>query len=61
MNLRRIIEIVWLAIAAFAAVEGYVSYQKEGFGNNTLLMTVVFVVAIAMYTLRRRQRMRMNK
>ncbi|MCB0733200.1 MAG: hypothetical protein H6608_05155 [Flavobacteriales bacterium] len=61
MKLRRIVEIVWLAVAAFAAVEGYISYTKEKFGNNTILMVVVFVMAIAMYTLRRRQRMNMEK
>lgn len=60
MKLRRIIEIVWLGVAAFAAVEGYLSYTKEGFGNNTILMIVVFVMAIAMYTLRRKQRMNMK-
>lgn len=57
MNLRRIVEIVWLGVAAFAAVEGFISYRKEGFGSNTMLMVVVFAMAVAMYTLRRKQRM----
>ena len=61
MNLRRIVEIVWLGVAAFAVVEGYIAYKTEGFGNNFVLMIVVFVVAIAMYTLRKRQRTKMKE
>ena len=61
MNLRRIVEIVWLAVAAFAVVEGYINYTEEGMGNNTILMIVVFVMAITMYVVRRRQRMKMKK
>jgi tryptophan-rich sensory protein len=61
MNLRRIVEIVWLAVAAFAAVEGYISYKEEGFGNNTFLMFAVFGMAMVMYFVRKRQRRKLNK
>lgn len=61
MNLRRIVEIVWLGVAAFAAVEGYISYTKQGMGNDTILMMVVFAMAIGMYVMRRRQRINLKK
>lgn len=46
---------MWLAIAAFAAVEGFISFRAEGLSQNTIIYVVVFVLAIAMYTLRKRQ------
>ncbi|MFT4521884.1 MAG: hypothetical protein ACI8ZN_000823 [Bacteroidia bacterium] len=54
-HLKRLVEIMWLAIAAFAAVEGFISFRAEGLSQNTIIYVVVFVLAIAMYTLRKRQ------
>ncbi|MBO6517116.1 MAG: hypothetical protein JJ975_11250 [Bacteroidia bacterium] len=55
-RLNRIIQIVWLAVAAVAAVEAVVEYQKaSGFNSKVYLMMGAFVVALAMYTLRKRQ------
>jgi tryptophan-rich sensory protein len=55
-RLNKIIQIIWLAVAAVAAVEGYIAYQKAGgFNQRVYLMIGAFVVAIAMYTLRKRQ------
>ena len=55
-RLNRIIQIIWLAIAAIAAVEGFIAYRDGGgFNQRVYLMIGAFVVAIAMYTLRKRQ------
>ncbi len=55
-KLNRIIQIIWLAVAAVAAVEGFIAYREEGgFNQRVYLMIGAFVVAIAMYTLRKRQ------
>ena len=54
-RLNRIMQIVWLAVAAVAAVEAYITHRDFGFTNRVYLMLGVFVVGLAMYTLRRRQ------
>ena len=55
-RLNRIIQIIWLAVAAIAAVEGYAAYREAGELNTRVyLMAGAFVTAIAMYTLRKRQ------
>jgi uncharacterized membrane protein len=63
MKLRRFIEIVWLAVAAVAAVETYISYTStpSGFKDRTYILLLVLGTAIFMYALRRRQRTKMNK
>lgn len=55
-RLNRIIQIIWLAVAAVAAVEAYIAYGKAGHVDTRVyLMIGAFVVAVAMYTLRRYQ------
>lgn len=58
--MRRFIEILWMAIAAFALVEGYISYKNVGFTKDTQVFAVVFAVAAFMYFFRRRQRTRLE-
>lgn len=56
----RILEIVWLIIAALAlltAIVIYVSYQAE----DSYLFFALVPISVLMYYLRRRQRMRLHK
>lgn len=54
--MRRFVEIMWLAVAAITAVEGYMSYSESGFAQRTYVMIGVFFIALFMYSLRKRQR-----
>jgi tryptophan-rich sensory protein len=57
MNLRRIVELVWLAVAAFAAIEAVMAYRYQKWSEMQLFI-FVFVVAIVFYFLRRYQRLK---
>ncbi len=54
--MRRFVEIVWLAVAAIAAVEAYMAFKDFGFTQRTYVMIGAFCVALFMYSLRKRQR-----
>ncbi|MCC6721364.1 MAG: hypothetical protein IT243_04125 [Bacteroidia bacterium] len=55
--MRRFIEIMWLAIAAISIVEMIVGYNQKGISSQHFqLFGLVFVVAVFMYFLRKRQR-----
>lgn len=55
--MRRFIEIMWLAIAAISIVEMIVGYKQKGISSQHFqLFGLVFVVAVFMYFLRKRQR-----
>jgi len=54
--MRRFVEIVWLAVAAIAAVEAYMAFKDSGFAQRTYVMIGAFCVALFMYSLRKRQR-----
>lgn len=52
----RFIQIIWLAVAAVSAVEAYKAYSDgNGLNSKVYLMIGVFVAAIAMYSIRKRQ------
>jgi tryptophan-rich sensory protein len=52
----RFIQIIWLVIAAVAAVEAYIAFGKgAAFRNKFYLMAFVFAASIAMYAIRKRQ------
>jgi hypothetical protein len=52
----KLIQIVWLGVAAVAAWEAYLSYYNtKEFNGRFGLMAFVFVAAIAMYSIRKRQ------
>lgn len=57
----RIVEILWLGVAAVCVVEIYLAWEKSNW-NRTLQFSLFLVVAIFMYFLRRRTRLKaMNK
>jgi len=57
MNMRRIIEFMWLAIAAVSAVEMYIGFSESGFSDQHFqLFGILFVTAGFMYFFRKRQR-----
>jgi len=60
--MRRVIEIMWLAISAISLVEVYFGYKAGGFKNeNFQLFAIIFVAATFMYFLRKRQRSAIEK
>jgi len=59
--MRRFVEIMWLAVAAITAVEGYLSYTSSGWVQRTYMMIGVFALSIFMYYMRKRQRIAINK
>ena len=61
MNLRRIVEIAWLLVAAVSSVEFYISYRDTGFSTRTIVLLVAIVVALFMYSLRKRMRRKMEE
>lgn len=56
--MRRFVELMWLALAAITAVESYISFSRERFGQRTWLMIAVFCLSIFMYYLRKKQRIK---
>ena len=55
--MRRIIEIMWLAISAVSLVELFLGYRRAGFKDeNFQLFAILFVAATFMYFFRKRQR-----
>ena len=55
--MRRIIEFMWLAIAAVSAVEMYIGFAESGLSNQHFqLFGILFVTAGFMYFFRKRQR-----
>jgi len=57
--MRKIVEIVWLAVAAVSLVEAVYNYKKSGFENDgTLMFLMVFALAVFMYFFRRFQRLK---
>lgn len=57
MNIRRIIEIMWLAVAAVSLVEMVIGFRESGFSDQHFqLFAVVFFTAVFMYFFRKRQR-----
>lgn len=59
--MRRLVEIVWMAIAAISLVEFYFTYKASGFNQDAQVFVFVFFVSVFMYFFRRRQRLRMKK
>lgn len=60
--MRRLIEIMWLAIAAVSVVEMYIGYTKSGFKDeNFQLFAILFVASGFMYFFRKRQRTAIEK
>ena len=52
----RFVQIIWLGVVAVAAWEAYLSYYNtKAFNQRFFLMAFVFVAAIAMYSIRKRQ------
>lgn len=58
MNIRRIVEIAWIAVAAVSSYEFYVSYTKNGWNQRTIILLIAVAVAFFMYSFRRRSRLR---
>lgn len=57
--MRRLVEYVWLALAAICLVEAAISWKAYGFGNdNTAIFLLVFLLSVFMYFFRRYQRMK---
>tara|TARA_E500000178_G_scaffold209078_1_gene206372 strand:- start:124 stop:336 length:213 start_codon:yes stop_codon:yes gene_type:complete len=55
--IRRIVEIMWLTVAAVSLVELYLAVSQLGFNNQkTWIFSLLSVVSISMYFLRKRQR-----
>lgn len=60
--MRRMIEIMWLAIAAVSCVEMFIGYENGGFSNQHFqLFALIFVTAGFMYYIRKRQRKNIEK
>jgi LPXTG-motif cell wall-anchored protein len=60
--MRRFIEIMWLAIAAFSAVEMAVGFKNGGFKNeNFLIFAILLFASTFMYFFRKRQRKNIEK
>ncbi len=59
--MRRLVEIVWMAIAAISLVEGYIAFQSNGFSKEVQIFAFVFLVSVFMYFLRKRQRTQLQK
>lgn len=59
--MRRLIEIVWMAIAAISLVEGYITFRAKGFDQDAQVFLFVFFVSAFMYFFRRRQRLKLEK
>ncbi len=52
----RFIQIVWLGVAAVSAWEAFLAYYNTGkFNGRFAMFAFVFVAAIAMYSIRKRQ------
>ena len=57
MNMRRLIEIMWLVIAAVSLIEMIVGYRESGFKSEHFqLFAILFVASSFMYFFRKRQR-----
>lgn len=56
MNIRRIVEIVWLAVAAVCVVEFYLEFQDHKFSQKAIILLGGLIVALFMYSLRKRMR-----
>lgn len=56
LNIRRIIELVWLALAAVCTVEFYISLQKIGFTGDTIIFLAAMIISLVMYYIRKRGR-----
>lgn len=55
--IRRIVEIMWLTVAAVSLVELYIAVSQQGFNDQkTWIFSLLSVVSISMYFLRKRQR-----
>ncbi len=54
-RINRIIQIVWMIVGAVALVEAFIEFQKNGVGTRVYILFGAFVVALVMYSLRRRQ------
>jgi hypothetical protein len=61
MNIRRIVEIAWLAIAAFSVVEFYIEYSANKFSQKAIMFLLAVVVAFFMYSLRKRSRKKIEE
>ena len=60
--MRRLIEIMWLVIAAVSLVELIIGYRESGFkSENFQLFAIIFVAAAFMYFIRKRQRRNIEK
>ena len=60
--MRRLIEIMWLVIAAVSLVELIIGYRESGFkSENFQLFALIFVAAAFMYFIRKRQRRNIEK
>ncbi|MCB9261121.1 MAG: hypothetical protein H6607_01935 [Flavobacteriales bacterium] len=53
-RINRIIQLLWLAMAAITAVEAYKA-KMDGHNDRFYLMLGAFAVSIAMYYIRKRQ------
>lgn len=60
-DIRRIIEIVWLALAAICTVEFVISFRQIGLEGDTLIYLFVTVISLVMYFIRRRGRKAFNR
>lgn len=56
--MRRIVELMWLALAAITAVEAVIAYKELGWDQRTFMMIGVFLISIFMYRMRHKQRVK---
>jgi|GEM_PF-4792104 len=61
MNLRRIVEIAWLAVAAVCTVEFYMEYKDNSFSQKAIILLVGLAVSLFMYSFRKRTRKKMEE
>jgi hypothetical protein len=55
--MRRIIEYMWMVIAAISLIELIVGYRQEGYKSQHFqLFAIIFITATFMFFLRKRQR-----
>ncbi len=59
-NIRRIVELVWLGLAAVCAVEFYLSFRQIGLNGDTWVFLVALAISLVMYFIRRRGRLAHN-
>jgi hypothetical protein len=52
---------MWLAIAAFSTVEFYLEYSKNNFSQRAIMFLLALVVALFMYSLRKRMRKKIEE